>query len=473
MVRVHRSSVNGHHSWWPFFFVTNMKVNKIDMTTGAIFPKLFQFAVPLILSSVLQLLFNAADIVVVGRFAGDNALAAVGSTSSLINLLVNLFVGLSIGCNVSAASAFGAKKFREVSRTVHTAVALSFIGGIILTVAGLVLSRKILLLMSVPEEVLPLSIEYLRIYFGGITATVIYNFGSALLRGKGDTQRPLYILLAAGFINVFLNLVFVIVFKMNVKGVAWATVISQCFSAFCVLLLLVKEKDEFALHFKYLKIYPQILKRILKIGIPAGVQGIIFSFSNVVIQSTVNSFGAVCVAGNSACQSIESFIYISMNGISQASLTFSSQNMGCKKINRVKKSVAVSLLAVIFVGGLLGILALIFDDALFSIYTKNPQVVEAGKLRLFIICTTYFTCGLMDVMANSIRGMGYSFLPMVVTLIGACGIRLVYLFTVFTFPSVHSFRNIFISYPVSWIVTFLILSVIFMMLLKKETVSLS
>ena len=451
-----------------------MKSNQIDMTTGAIFPKLTRFAIPLILSSVLQLLFNAADIVVVGRFAGDNSLGAVGSTSSLINLLVNTFMGLSIGCNVVCAGFLGAGKKEEVNKTVHTTVLLSFIAGVLLTAMGIVFSRQILVLMGSPEEILVLSTLYLKIYFGGITATVVYNFGSALLRAKGDTKRPLYILSAAGVINVVLNLIFVVCFSMDVAGVAFATVISQSFSAVCVLFLLTKESDEFKLSFGKLKIYKDIFFKIVKIGVPAGMQGMVFSLSNVVIQSTVNSFGPVAVAGNSACQSIEGFIYISMNGLAQSCLTFVSQNMGARKIDRIKKVAAMGLGSVMFTGIFLGFSAIFLssrfmgDYSLFSIYTKNPLVVEQARLRLFVIGSTYCTCGIMDVMANCLRGMGFSFMPMVVSLVGACGLRILYLFTVFKIPEVHTYQNIFISYPVSWVVTFSVLLFSFIKVVKNE-----
>lgn len=446
-----------------------MAGNRIDMTEGRIFPKILKFSIPLIFSSVLQLLFNAADTIVVGRFAGDNSLAAVGSTSSLINLLINLFVGLSVGCNVVVANFSGSGEKEKINKTVHTSILLSFISGIILTLAGILLSRPILLLMCVPEEVLPLSCLYLQIFFAGITSSVVYNFGAAILRAKGDTKRPLFILLISGLINVVLNLIFVICFKMDVAGVSLATIISQTFSAVCVLILLSKEKDEFRFEFKKLKLNREILFKIIKIGVPAGIQGIIFSFSNVVIQSTVNSFGAICVAGNSAAQSIEGFVYISMNSIAQATLTFVGQNMGAQKLERVKKVVFQGIVLVSVIGLVLGIGVCLADDALISIYTKNSEVIASAKQRLVIICGTYFLCGIMDVMANSIRGMGYSFLPMIITLVGACGIRLLYLFTFFKISRFATFQNIFISYPVSWAITFFALSIVFKQIIKKVT----
>ncbi|MBR1403239.1 MAG: MATE family efflux transporter [Treponema sp.] len=444
-----------------------MSKNQIDMTTGAIFPKLVKFAVPLILSSVLQLLFNAADIIVVGRYAGDNSLAAVGSTSSMVNLLVNFFIGLGVGCNVVAANFLGAGKKEELNRTVHTTMVLSVIGGILLTLVGVAFSRQILILMASPEDVLPLSTLYLKVFFGGITATVVYNFGAALLRAKGDTKRPLYILLIAGVINVVLNLIFVICFHMDVAGVAFATVLSQVFSAACVIYILCHEDEEFRLDFKKLRIDGEILPRIIKIGLPAGFQGMLFSFSNMIIQSSVNSFGAVMVAGNSAAQSIEGFVYISMNSFAQGTLTFAGQNMGAHKFDRIKRLVVIAELVVTCVGLVLGFTALFFGRTLLGFYSASPDVVEAGMLRLSVILITYFTCGMMDCMASAIRGVGHSVMPMIVTLVGACGLRMVYIFTFFQIPRFHSFQSIFYSYPMSWVVTFVFLTVSFVWIMKK------
>ena len=324
--------------------------NQLDMTKGPIFKELIVFSVPLILSGVLQLLFNAADVIVVGRFAGDNSLAAVGSTSSFINLMLNLFIGISIGSSVVSANYFGAGKIRELRNTVHTSMLLSIYSGIGLTVLGVIFARPILHLMQAPEEVLVLAVLYLRIYFAGISATVIYNFGSALLRAKGDTQRPLYILMVAGVINVILNLIFVILFRMDVAGVALATVISQIFAAGFVVALLMREEDGFKLEIKKLKIHKYILIRIIKIGVPAGFQGMMFSISNMVIQSSVNSFGPIVIAGSSAGINIEGFVYLAMNGFSQGALTFVSQNMGAGQKDRIKKLVFISLLTVLVVG---------------------------------------------------------------------------------------------------------------------------
>lgn len=444
-----------------------MKTNQIDMTDGPILGKLLKFSIPLIFSSILQLLFNAADVVVVGRFAGDNSLAAVGSVGSLVNLLVNLFTGLSIGTNVVAAHYFGAGKKNELQETVHTAMLVSLFSGIFLTVIGVSAAKPILTLMQAPAEVLDLAALYLRIFFGGITASMIYNFGSALLRAKGDTKRPLYILMVAGIINVILNLIFVVPLHMDVAGVALATIISQIFSAFMVVMILLREEDDFRLNLKKLKINSYIFGQIVKIGIPAGFQGICFSISNVIIQSSINSFGAIVVAGNSAACNLEGFVYTSMNGFSQGALTFCSQNMGAGKINRIKKLVFVSQLSIIVISVLECILALIFVRPLLGIYSTNPQVVDAGVARLWVIFTTYFLCGMMDSMANTIRGIGHSLLPAIVTIFGVCVLRMLWLGTVFQMPRFHVETTIFLSYPISWIVTFGVLVVCFIVEFRK------
>ncbi|MCR4735713.1 MAG: MATE family efflux transporter [Treponema sp.] len=441
---------------------------QIDMTEGSIFSKLMKFSLPLIISNLLQLMFNAADVIVVGRFAGDNSLAAVGSTGSLINLLVNLFTGLSIGTNVVAANYFGAKRKGELKETVHTAILLSLISGLILTAIGVTFTKPILKLMQAPEEVLNLAALYLKVYFGGITATMIYNFGSALLRAKGDTERPLFILFIAGILNVLLNLLFVIKFKMDVAGVALATVISQVLASFLVILILLFEKDDFKLDLKMLKMNGAILAKIIKIGLPAGLQGIVFSFSNVIIQSSINSFGPLAIAGNSAASNIEGFVYTSMNGFSQGALTFCSQNMGAGKLNRIKKLVFISQIIIIIIGEGLGWFVYLTGPTLLGFYSKNPQVIEHGMIRLSLICTTYALCGMMDCMANTIRGIGHSLIPMIVTLIGACGLRLLYLATVFQLPAFHSEFMIFLSYPISWFVTYAFLVIAFILIFKKK-----
>ena len=443
------------------------KSNQLDLTEGPILSKLLQFSIPLILSSLLQLLFNAADVVVVGRFAGNNSLAAVGSTGSLINLLVNLFMGLSIGTNVVAANYFGAKRSRELQKTVHTSILISLVCGVVLTFVGVIGSKYILMLMQAPHEVLTLATLYLKIYFGGITATMIYNFGSALLRAKGDTKRPLYILFAAGVMNLILNLIFVIAFKMDVAGVGWATVISQCFAAVAVLVILVREKDDFKLNFRRLAINTHILAKIVKIGLPAGFQGIMFSFSNVIIQSSVNSFGAITIAGNAAAVNLEGFVYTSMNGFAQGTLTFCSQNMGAGKVDRIKKVVLVSQVCIALIGAVLGGVFILFRYQLVGFFSSSPDVIEAGVKRFWVIMTTYYLCGMMDGMSNSIRGIGHSLTPVITSLCGACLYRIIWIFTVFQIPQFHTIYCIYITYPISWILTFIANIIFYNRYMKK------
>ena len=423
------------------------------MCNGPIFKKMLLFALPLMCSGILQLLFNAADIIVVGKFAGDNALAAVGSNTALISLLTNLFIGLSIGANVLTAKFYGAKKHKELSRAVHTSMLLSVYCGVVLTIVGIVGAKQILELMQTPEEVLVLAEEYLRIYFLGMTAMMIYNFGSAILRASGDTKRPLYYLIAAGIINVFLNLILVIVFKLGVVGVGVATAVSQCVSAFLVVRCLMKEQGALRLELKKLRIYKCDLIDIVRIGLPAGFQGLVFSLSNVVIQSAVNSFGAVVVAGNSAASNIEGFVYFAMNAFYQAAISFTSQNVGAGKYERVNRILLTAQVCVIVVGLCLGNAAVIFGKGLLGIYSSSPEVIDAGMNRLGIISRTYALCGMMDVMVGSLRGLGYSITPMIVSLVGACGLRLLWVATVFPIEQFHVISTVYISYPVTWTIT--------------------
>ena len=441
----------------------------IDMCNGAILKKMLVFTIPLMFSSILQLLFNAADIIVVGRFAGDNSLAAVGSTSSLINLLINLFVGLSIGANVLVAKYFGAQKEKDLEQTVHTAMLLSVFSGIALTIIGCIGARQILIWMQTPGEVLTLATTYLRIYFLGMTATMIYNFGSAILRGVGDTKRPLYFLFVAGVINVVLNLVFVIVFHMDVAGVATATAISQCISAALIVRCLMKEQGAIRLIPSKLHIHRHKLLRILEIGLPAGFQGIIFALSNVVIQSAVNSFGQVVIAGNSAAANIEGFVYVAMNAFHQATLSFTSQNTGAQKYDRIKKIAIYAQICVIIVGTVLGNAAVFFGSPLLAIYTASPAVIVAGMNRLRIIARTYALCGMMDVMVGSLRGIGYSITPMIVSMIGCCGLRILAIVTLFRLPTFHNIGALYSLYPISWILTFAVHVVCFVIVFRKVT----
>ena len=425
------------------------------MCSGPIVPRLLLFTVPLILSSVLQLLFNAADVVVVGKYAGDNSLAAVGCVGPLINLLVSLFIGLSIGSNVLASGYYGSGDDNQMARTVHTSMLVSLLGGILLSVVGIVFSSKILVLMNTPEETMELTNLYFRLYCLGMPASMIYNFGSAILRAVGDTKRPMYYLTAAGIVNVILNLLFVISFHMDVAGVAIATVISQIISAFLVVRCLMRESGSIRLDLKKLSIDRATLFRIIRIGLPASFQSMLFSISNVIIQSSVNGFGATVVAGNSAAQNIEGFVYVSMNSFYQACISFVSANVGARKYERINKILIRSQVCVVITGMILGGSAYLFSYGLLSLYTDSPAVMDAGFVRMGYVSLPYFLCGMMDVMVGALRGLGYAILPMIVSLVGACGLRLLWIFTFFRTPMFHEPRYLYITYPVSWTVTFL------------------
>lgn len=444
-----------------------MKKYEMDMCNGSIYKKMLLFALPLMCSSILQLLFNAADIVVVGRFAGDNALAAVGSNGALINLLTNLFVGLSIGTNVLAARYYGAGQEKELSHTVHTSMLLSLYSGLVLTVIGIVAARQILVWMQAPQEVLELAVIYIRIYFLGMTSVMIYNFGSAILRAVGDTKRPLFYLMSAGVVNVLLNMLFVIIFRMGVAGVALATAISQTISAVLVVRCLIREQGGIHLDLHALHIDQDKIIRILKIGLPAGFQGLVFSLSNVVIQSAVNTFGAIVVAGNSAAANIEGFVYVAMNAFYQATISFTSQNYGAKKYSRINRILFAGEIYAVVTGLILGNLAFAFGRELLGIYSTSTEVIDAGMGRLRIICTTYALCGIMDVLVGALRGIGYSVMPMIVSLLGACGLRLLWIATVFQIPQFHTRSTIYLSYPITWCITLSVHIVCFIWARKK------
>lgn len=427
------------------------KSYEMDMCHGPIMSKLLVFSLPLMLSGVLQLLFNAADVIVVGQYVGSTALAAVGSTGSLINLLINLLIGLSVGANVVVARFYGAKEEEKVSQAVHTATLLSLVCSVVMVVVGIVLAEPLLTLMGTPDTVLGQAALYMRIYFAGLPVIMLYNFGSAILRAVGDTKRPMYFLVIAGVINVILNLIFVIVFHLGVAGVALATVISQCVSAALVMLCLIRSTSSIQLHLKKLRIHKEQLLAMIRVGLPAGLQGMVFSISNVLIQSSVNSFGDLAMAGNAAGSNIEGFIYTCMNAVYQACLSFTSQNYGAGQYKRIRKIRIQCLLLVTVVGMLLGAGALFGAPVLLRLYSTDPEVIQYGIMRMQIICLTYFTCGWMDVMVGTMRGIGYSLLPMVVSLAGACGLRVVWIFTIFQWK--RSLQTLYISYPVSWVIT--------------------
>ncbi len=429
---------------------------EIDMTNGPLLGKIVQFAIPLALSSMLQLLFNAADVIVVGQFAGSTALAAVGSTGALVNLLVNVFMGVSIGANVMVARARGAGDYKAVHETVHCAMLISVILGAIVAVLGFCVSGFALTLMGSPADVKPLATLYLRIYFLGMPANLVYNFGAAILRAIGDTKRPLYILTVAGVANVVLNLILVIVFHMGVAGVAIATVFSQCISAVLVVICLLQAEGAYKLYPNDLKIHKDKLMGMIRIGLPAGIQGSLFSISNVIIQSTVNSFGSIVVAGNAAAANIEGFIYVCMNSLYQAAITFTSQNLGAGKFDRIRRTFRICTLMVMAIGFALSMIVYAAGPILLRIYASGTpeeitSIIEFGMIRLSYVCLTYMICGMMDVSCGALRGLGKGMVPMVVSLLGACGLRILWVFTLFA--AKPTLDMLYISYPVSWVIT--------------------
>jgi len=444
------------------------KSHSIDMCSGSLADKILLFALPLMASSLLQLLFNAADVVVVGRFAGKEALAAVGSNTSLINLMINLFVGLSVGTNVVVARDLGAGRYDNVGRSVHTAMTLALISGVGMMIFGTVMVRQLLEWMSSPTDVIDLATVYLRIYFLGMPANLVYNFGAAILRAQGDTQRPLYFLTFAGVVNVALNLVFVIGLHLDVAGVALATIIAQYISAALVVWCMMNEKGPLHLELKRLGLKWQVVRQILQVGLPAGFQGVVFSLSNVVIQSSLNSFNdPVLVAGSAAGANIESFVYVTMNAFHQAAITFVGQNYGAGQCERVDKVARQCVCFAVLFGIAFGNLAYLFGRQLAGIYAPGePEVIQQALVRMLFICCSYFICGAMDVLVGVLRGLGSSVIPMITSIVGACGLRLLWVATVF--PLYRTPACLYLSYPVTWTVTALSHFLFLMLVVRRR-----
>lgn len=439
-----------------------------NLCEGPFLPKIISYTIPIILTSILQLLFNAADLMVLGQFTGEDNVGAVGATGSLINLMVSLFTGLAIGAGVCVAQGIGAKDDSCVSRAVHTAIPAAVIGGAVLTVVGIFLSGWFLELMATPKNLLKAATVYMQIYFAGIIPILVYNFGAAILRSAGDTKSPLIYLTIAGVLNIALNLVFVLGLRMTVEGVALATTLSQLLAACLVLRKLMHRDDACKLYLKKMRIDPGSLSRIIGIGLPAGIQGSLFSISNVTIQSAVNSFNMEAINnGCSAASNIEGFVYMGMNAFQQTATTFVGQNSGARKYRNVGRIALLSVTCVTVVGLLLGTLGRVFAPQLLSLYLKDSsEAISYGVTRMNYVCVLYFLCGIMDVLSGSLRGMGASTVPMIVTILGACGLRIVWVATVFA-----RWRNIgtlFLVFPVSWIVTIAVLVVCFLVIWKKR-----
>jgi putative MATE family efflux protein len=418
------------------------------MTNGPLFSKILVFALPIMAMYILQLMFNTADMVVVGRFSGSKALAAVGATGSLINLIITLFMGLSVGTTVIVAQDSGAGKPNDVSRSVHTSIAISIIGGLIVMVAGLVLSEPLLNMMGTPQDIIGMSALYMKIYFISAPATMVYNFAAGILRAAGDSRRPMNYLIITGVLHVILNLFFVIVLHMSVAGVASATVISEYLSVLLIMMCLMRCDGGIRFMPRKLRIDGEKLKAIIKIGLPAGMQGLLFSISNVLIQSAVNSFGSTMVAASSAAGNVENYLGTTMNAYYNAAISFTGQNIGAKKYDRIDTIAKVCTVLIFATWLVLGGSILIFGKPLLGIYTSDPEVIKLGMLRMNVMMIAFFTCGVMNVYPGLTRGMGYSIMPMLSTLIGACLMRIVWLATVFTWYPTEVM--LFICYPVTW-----------------------
>ena len=446
-----------------------MRMQSRSMLHGPLFSHIVVYTIPIILTSLLQLLFNAADLVVVGRFCGSISVAAVGATGALTNLIVNLFIGLSVGTGVVVAHGLGARADEDVHKTVHTAIPTALAGGIVLTVVGVSCAGLFLQWMGTPDNVLPLSTIYMRVYFSGMTFTLIYNYCASILRAVGDTRSPLIFLSLAGVINVALNVFFVTVLHMNVAGVALATIISQAISASLVVRALMRRQDACRLELKKLRFYKEPLLKMIRIGLPAGIQGSVFSASNVIIQSSINSFGDILMSGNAAAANIDGFVYVIQNAFQQTTVNFVGQNTGARKYDRVKKTVMICLASVTVVGIVVGVGVYLLGPRLLSIYiTDSAEAISWGMVRLLYVCVPYFICGLMEVAVGGLRGMGASLTSMVISILGVCGIRIVWIYTIFQMAQFHTPGNLYLSYPVSWVVTFAIQMLAFVLMYKRR-----
>lgn len=447
--------------------MTTVQKNEVSLTTGNLFKKIFLVSLPFMLSGVLQLLYNAADLIVCGKFGSEHSVAAISATNSLINLIVQLFLGLSIGSSVCMARAYGSKDADKGYRIVHTSILLALVLGLFLSFVGVFLSYPLLKMMETPNDVIHLSRSYLIIYFLGLPFSMLYNFGSSLLRATGDTKRPFYYLAFAGIVNVLLNLFFVIVCHLDVAGVAIATITAQGISSILVTRCLIKNKGFCHLKLSKLKIYKKEAFEIIRVGLPAGVQSTIFSISNVIIQSSVNSLGTIVMDGNGASSSLENFIYTCMNSVAQTSVAFISANVGAKNTRNIQRSVIYAAILATLIGITMGSIFVLLGPSLLGIYINNTQAIAIGLDRFTIICLSYCLCGIMEVLSYSLRGIGFSILPTIVSLCGVCSIRIIWVFTFFQKPFFHNLKGLSYSYPISWVITIIILLILYMTLRNK------
>lgn len=440
----------------------------VSMVEGPLFKNIIAYTIPIIVTSILQLLFNAADIIVVGRFCGSLAVAAVGSNGALVNLIINVMIGLSVGTGIIAAQNLGAKDYTAVKQTVHTAIPTALILGAFLSIFGFFFSGELLKLMGSPEDILPLATTYLKIYFCGVLSLSVYNFGSSILRAAGDTKSPLIFLTISGVLNVVLNLIFVIVFKIGVAGVALATSISQTLSAVLVIIALIKRDDACHLDLKTLKINKRILFKVMRIGIPASIQSSMYSVSNVIIQSSVNTFGAAIVSGNAAAANIEGFVYVAMNAFHQTAVNFTGQNVGARKPERMKKVLFICLACASIAGLVLGSAVYVFGKPLLSIYiTDSAKAIEAGLTRLAIVGLLYFGCGITEAINGGLRGMGASISTLIICILGGAVFRIVWVYSIFQIDSFHNIRTLFLSYPISWALISVAMGITYYIIFKR------
>lgn len=432
----------------------NKNSYEINMTTGPIIKNVLLFALPLLFTGILQLAYNAVDIIVIGQYSGKEALAAVGSTSAIINLLITMLIGLSVGTSVTIANQFGADDLQGMNKTAQTSIAISLIAGVTVGLLGILTAKPLLLMMGSPPDVIELAATYMRIYFAGMPATMLYTFAGAIMRALGDTKRPMIYLAISGVLNVALNLLFVIVFHLSVAGVALATVISTVLSAIMIMRSLMSANGKIYVYWRKLSVNWQALKQITHIGLPAGFESAMFSISNVLLQSTINSFGSVVMAGTAISSSIEGFGFVALNCITQASLTFVSQNRGAGQYERIRRSMSNFMFLIIVVGIGIGVLANLFGEKFISVYNGEADVIASGMIRMRVVLSAYFTMGIMNVLSAQIRGLGNSLLPMIVSVSGICVFRLIWLYIVF--PQQPTLQILFLSYPISWTLTALI-----------------
>lgn len=444
---------------------TTKAKHEIDMTTGRLSTQLLAFALPFMFTGIIQLLFNAADMVVVGSFVSETALAAVGSTTSLTHLLVNLFIGLSVGSGVAMSRSYGARDKEYGSKVLHTSIFIGLIAGVFIAILGVIVARPMLTLMKSPDNVIDMSVEYLTIFFLGSPFNLVYNFGSAVLRSTGDTKRPLIFLSIAGVMNVIVNLITVICFNMGVAGVAYATITSQAVSAILVMITLIKNQGFIRFSFKEFKIDKKALGEICRLGVPSGIQSSLFSLSNVIIQSTINSFGDQVMAANSAAQNLEGFLFTAGSAITNTLLTAVGQNSGAKNYQRIKKSIFYCLIYVTILGIAFGWLEILLHKQLVGLYINDPVSIDYALKRMLIMCSTYFFCGIMECFTFSLRGLGHSFKPMIIVLIGTCAFRIFWIFAIFPLNPIPT--SIYLSYPISWAITALVNMVVLLFVMKK------